>query len=378
MADGAEAVESWSADRAGEIAVGAAAGGAFAQKYAHSRGQGFGFGEKRGAGFAFERGTIETSANFELRARKNWTQSVQTALDAAHVREAKCAKIEDGFGTFGDDIYACAAFDDVRVHSDAATRIVPSLDPSKLARQFVNRVDAFFWRETCVRGAAVDDELDLAHAFASCLEQSLRAEGRLKDKDCIAAAGFGFNEFPRGVAADFFVGSPKEDQSAGQRCHRFLECFKREESLNDAGLHIENAGAVGFSGGNTEGHFCQSARGVDSIVVAEHEELARGPGFLRPPRDAQLVAVPLLRDAFDAGPAVAPFGGEQVAATVGGRFFETGRLCQDEPLKRREHLWQARFQDAQEFLGVVGVRHGWDMLATKSRRSKRRRGAVST
>ena len=81
--------------------------------------------------------------------------------------------------------------------------------------------------------------------------------------------------------------------------------------------------------------------------------------------------MPLLREAFDACAALTPFPSEQVAATVGGRFFETGRLGQDELLERREHLWQARFQDAQEFHWVVGVRHGRDMLATKSRRSKR-------
>ena len=151
---------------------------------------------------------LKASANFEFRARKNWTESVQAALDTAHVGDAECAKIEDGFGALGDDVYACAAFDDVRVHSDAATRIVPFLDSSKLARQFVNRVDAFFWREAGVRGAAVDDELDLAHAFASCLDQALRSERGLQYENGIAAAGFGFDEFAREIATDLFVGSP--------------------------------------------------------------------------------------------------------------------------------------------------------------------------
>ena len=118
---------------------------------------------------------------------------------------------------FGDDVHARPAFDHVGVYADAAAQIVPLLDASELARELVNRVDAFFRREAGVRGAAVDDEFGFADAFAGGLEQAARPERRFEHEDGVAAACFGFDEFPRGFAADLFVGRPKEDDSVRKR-----------------------------------------------------------------------------------------------------------------------------------------------------------------
>ena len=76
ITDGAETVERWDADRGGEIAVRAAASGAFSERQTHLCSEIFGSGEKRGAVFAFERGAIKAATNFELRAAKNRTQRV--------------------------------------------------------------------------------------------------------------------------------------------------------------------------------------------------------------------------------------------------------------------------------------------------------------
>ena len=86
----------------------------------HLRGKRFGFGEKRGAGFAFERRTIEAAANFQFRAGKDGRSACKLVFDAAHVRDAERAKVEDGVGTLGDDVHASAAFDDVGVDGHAA------------------------------------------------------------------------------------------------------------------------------------------------------------------------------------------------------------------------------------------------------------------
>ena len=137
----------------------------------------------------------------------------------------------------------------------------------------------------------------------------------------------------------------------------------------EAGLHIEDAWPIRFSGGDAEGHFVQSAAGIDSVVVAEDEELARGARFLRPPGDAKLVAADSLDDSFDACAAFVPFRSENVAAEVGWLFFETGRFRKDELLERGKHLWQARFQSAQEFIRVIGLGHGRDMLTMTGSRS---------
>jgi hypothetical protein len=51
---------------------------------------------------------------------------------------------------------------------------------------------------------------------------------------------------------------------------------------------------------------------------------------------------------FDDGAAQKPLFGEKLAATVGGGFFEAGRLDQSELAKRFEHLREAFLQMAVE------------------------------
>jgi len=220
----------------------------------------------------------------------------------------------------------------------------------------------------------MNDKFSFAYAFAGGLEEALWAERGFEDEDSIAAASFGFDEFSRGIAADLLIGSPEEEQAMAKRRFCALKCFESEEGLDDAGFHIKDAGAIGFSGGDAEGHFAECAGGIDRVVVAENEILSSGPRFLRPPCDEELVAAEFLGDALDARSALAPFGCEQVAATVGGAFFETGRFSDDELLERGEHLRQASFQETQEFLGVVGFGHSRDMLATTGSGSKLREG----
>jgi hypothetical protein len=371
VADGTETVESGDAEGGGEIAIGASAGGAFAQSETHLRGERSGFGEERGTALAFERSAIETAANFEFCAGKAWTKRVEFTFEAAHVRDAERAEIEDGAGTFGDDVRTRSAFDNVGVDGHAASEIVPLLDARQLARKFVDGVDAFLWGEACVRGAAMNDEFGFAYAFASGLDEAFWAEGRFEDEDGIAATSFRFDEFSRSVAADLLVGGPEKKQAVAKRRFRLLQSFESEEGLDDAGFHIKDAGAIGFSGGDAEGHFAERAGGIDRVVVAQNEILACGARFLRPPGDAELVAAEFLRNALNARAALAPFGCEQAAATVGGDFFETGRFRQDETLERGKHLGQTKFQEAQELFGVVGLGHSRDMLTTTGNGSKR-------
>jgi hypothetical protein len=96
--------------------------------------------------------------------------------------------------------------------------------------------------------------------------------------------------------------------------------------------------------------------------MAEYQKLAGGPRFLRPPSDAQLIAAEFLCDALDVCSALAPLGGENVAAAIGRNLFKTWRFCEDKPLDRGKHLRHTVFQAPQEFLGIASVRHGRDML----------------
>jgi hypothetical protein len=210
MADGAEAIKGCDAKCGGEVTVRAAACCALFKSQAHLGSQSLGFSKKCRAEFAFERSAVESAADFQACARKNRAERVQAALEAARVCYAECTKIEDGAGTLSDYIHTSSALDDVRVHGHAVARVVPLLDACELARKLVNRVDTFLRGEARVRSAAMDDELGLTYAFARRFDQSSRPKRRLEYKDGITAAGFCFDEFPRALTADLFVGSPKE------------------------------------------------------------------------------------------------------------------------------------------------------------------------
>ena len=104
---------------------------------------------------------------------------------------------------------------------------------------------------------------------------------------------------------------PDSDEKPG------LQTSGADEPPND----VEDARAVGLAGGDAEGHFFQGACGVDGVVVTEDEEL-----FVcaRWRDDAEVIGAIFLGEAFDFQTVVAPFGGDDGAAVVGGEFVEAG------------------------------------------------------
>lgn len=188
MADGSEPVERRDAQRGGEIAVRAATRGTFSERQPHLPGKEFRSGKKRRAEFSFERRAIEAAVHFQPSAGMNRTKRVQQAFKPAHIRDAQSAKIEDGAGELGDDIYASAAFDDVGIDGNSAARVVPFLNARKLQCQFVDGVHALLGSQARVRSPAMDEKLRFANGFAGRLKQTMTAERRLEHKDGIAAA----------------------------------------------------------------------------------------------------------------------------------------------------------------------------------------------
>jgi hypothetical protein len=69
-----------------------------------------------------------------------------------------------------------------------------------------------------------------------------------------------------------------------------------------------------------------------------------------------------LGDAFDCESAVAPFGGDDGAAAVGGGFVEAGGFGDGETAEGGEHLWQGGLQQAAELRCERGDRHRGNML----------------
>ena len=154
-------------------------------------------------------------------------------------------------------------------------------------------------------------------------------------------ARFFFNQFARGFAADLFVGSPQKNQAFLHRGLQFANGFEREERLNDAGFHVERAGAVGFPAGNAKRHFGESAGGIDGVVVAEDEELRFYSAFRGFPDHAEMIAAVFLPENLRNRAVVEPFFREEFAAAVGWLFFQAGRFEERQFAQRLHHLRQA-------------------------------------
>ncbi len=358
----AEAVESWNAQRGGEISVRAATDGAFAQGKIHLFRERLRAGEESRAHFAFERRTVETAGDFKASSPIKWPQSVQSALQVAHVGDAKGAQIEYSARAFRDDVGPRAAFDDAGVDGDAAAKIIPSFDARELPRQLVDSVDPFLRRKTRMRGAAMHDQFSFTGTLAGRLQKAARAEGRLEDEDRIAAARFGFKNSARRFAADLLVGSPEEDDAFAKRHIRVVKRLQREKCLNDSRLHVKGSRAVSFAAFQSERHLCEGPGRVHRIVMAEDEELAGRARFTRRMSNVEKIAAMFLCDSIHAHVEFIPFLGDDAAATIGGGFFQAGRFRSHESAQRREHLRQTRLQEAQKLLGGMGIRHGADML----------------
>src|SRR5260370_492132 len=85
--------------------------------------------------------------------------------------------------------------------------------------------ETLLWCETRVRGAALNHQFGFANSFARRLQQAARAEGRLKDKNGIAAPRFRFEEFARRFASDLLVRSPDKDETFAKWHSRLLKCY---------------------------------------------------------------------------------------------------------------------------------------------------------
>jgi len=194
IADRSQAIEGGDAERGGEISVGAAARGAFAESVARLSSEQFCPGEERGADSTFHGCAVKSAVNFEARATKGWPQRMQAALEPVHVRRVKCAKVEHSASALGNDVDARAAFDDIGVDADTAPRIIPFIETSDLRGELVNGVDAFFRRKSGVGRTPVNDKFGFADAFPRGLEKTTRTERGLEDENCFAATRFGFDE----------------------------------------------------------------------------------------------------------------------------------------------------------------------------------------
>ena len=108
-------------------------------------------------------------------------EPVELRFERTHVGSARCADVYHCASALGDDVGACAAFDDVGVDRDAAAGLVKPGDARDLQRQFVHSVDAILRIDPGVRGAAGYDQLDFADTFARRLQPAIGPAGGFED-----------------------------------------------------------------------------------------------------------------------------------------------------------------------------------------------------
>jgi len=143
-----------------------------------------------------------------------------------------------------------------------------------------------------------------------------------------------------------------------------LESLKSEKRLNDTSLHVKGAGAEGSPGSDAERHARECPGGIDGVVMAENEELARGAGRGGRPDNPQVIATLFLLEGLDKGPTLQPLIRKKSAATVRGRLFEARGFEKGEIAKRVEHIFETRPQERQEGLRKRGRGHRGQMVAT--------------
>lgn len=175
-----------------------------------------------------------------------------------------------------------------------------------------------------MRSAAMHEQFGLTDPFARGFQQATWAEGWFQHEDGIAAARFGFEEFAGRFAADLFVGGPEKGEAFAKRRLCQLQRLQREERLDDAGFHVEGAGAARFAGRNVEGPLSKSPCGIDRVVMTEDEQLSRRARIAWRVGDAENIATMFQRDSFHADALFSPFGGDDTAASIRGGFIQAG------------------------------------------------------
>src|ERR671935_259676 len=155
----AEPVEHRDAERADEVAVRAAAGGALVEVEPEP------FAvlarlleEPRRAGRALERRPREAALKLEPRAEEERDQAREHPLDLWHVPRVRDADVDPGLRVVGDDVLAQAAADDSDVDGDAVPRVVQASEDEDLVRELLDGAHALVGMGAPMRRTAARDE----------------------------------------------------------------------------------------------------------------------------------------------------------------------------------------------------------------------------
>ena len=227
--------------------------------------------EPDGSGLALHRGAVDAAGDGELAGGIGTLEAAEEAGDAGGVAGAGDADVDLGPGVLGDDVGAGAAADDTGVYGEAGLRVGEGGDLLEQAREFEDGGVAAVEVEAGVGGDAADLEAVVADAFAGGLAgEALRG---LEDEDGGGLSGEALGDGAGDRAADLFVGVEEEGDGAAET--DVAEDADGGEGHRDAGLHVEDAGAVDsgvFAAGLAPGHGFEGAERPDGVEVAEEED----------------------------------------------------------------------------------------------------------
>ena len=192
----------------------------------------------------------------------------------------------------------------------------------------------------------------------------------LKNEHGVAAQGFVLDELARRFAADFLVGGPEKNNAFLERNCRSLEGLKRKESLDDACFHVERARAEEFTRTLVDRHFRECPDGINRIVVAENEKLGFAASRCGWPQDAEMIAAMFLGHNANKRLAIKPKIREELATTVGRRFFGAWGFVIGEEVECLKHLVEARTNDLLKSSGQPGWKwHVENMVAPEGQKN---------
>jgi len=121
---------------------------------------------------------------------------------------------------------------------------------------------------------------------------------------------------------------------------RLLQGLESKERLDNAGLHVKSAWAIGFAPVKAIGHFGDGAGGVDRIVVTQDEKLGSGRRNGGRPDDTEMIPSMLLTKHLDERAAQQPFVGDEAAAFIGAFFIQAGGFQKRELPEDLQHVGQ--------------------------------------
>src|SRR5919204_1477951 len=174
----AEPVEHRDAERADEIPVRPAAGGALVK--VEAEGQAVLarlLEEPRRAGRALERRPREAALELGPRAGEERDQPREHPLDLWHVPRVRDADVDPGLRVVGDDVLAQAAADDSDVDGDAVPRVVQASEDEDLVGELLDGARALVGVGARMRGMSVDDEAVAGEALPGGLQVPTRGRG---------------------------------------------------------------------------------------------------------------------------------------------------------------------------------------------------------